>query len=65
VTAPVEITQLAVVMAALPSGFFGILFGNSYNRISVEANSTIIASTLFSTLTLAAAIGWTYNYGGR
>jgi malonate transporter len=65
VTAPVEITKLAVVMAALPSGFFGILFGNSYNRISVEANSTIIASTLFSTLTLAAAIGWTYNYGGR
>jgi malonate transporter len=64
VGAPVEISKLAVVMAALPSGFFGILFGNSYGRISEEANSTIIASTLFSTLSLAAAIAWTNHYGG-
>jgi malonate transporter len=64
VDAPVEITKLSVIMAALPSGFFGILFGSSYNRISVEANSTIIASTLLSTLTLACAITWTYHYGG-
>ncbi len=64
VNAPAEITELSVIMAALPSGFFGILFGNSYDRISSEANSTIIASTIFSTLTLAAAIGWTYGYGG-
>jgi malonate transporter len=64
VNAPAEITKLSVIMAALPSGFFGILFGNSYGRLSSEANSTIIASTIFSTLTLAAAIGWTYNYGG-
>ncbi|MEI6001964.1 AEC family transporter [Paraburkholderia bengalensis] len=64
VDAPPEITRLAVIMAALPSGFFGILFGNSYGRISGEANSTIIASTLFSAITLAAAIGWSYNYGG-
>jgi malonate transporter len=39
--------KLSVVMAALPSGFFGILFGTSYRRISDEANSTIIASTIF------------------
>jgi malonate transporter and related proteins len=64
VNAPAEITELSVIMAALPSGFFGILFGNSYDRISSEANSTIIASTIFSTLTLAAAIAWTYSYGG-
>jgi malonate transporter len=64
VNASVEITKLSVILAALPSGFFGILFGNSYNRISEEANSTIIASTIFSTLTLAAAIRWTYTYGG-
>lgn len=64
VDAPTEITKLAVVMAALPSGFFGILFGNSYQRISSEANSTIIASTIFSALTLAATIGWTYSYRG-
>jgi len=34
-------------MAALPSGFFGILFGTSYRRISNEANSTIIAARFF------------------
>jgi len=51
-------------MAALPSGFFGILFGTSYRRISDEANSTIIASTIFSAATLAGAIAWTYGYAG-
>lgn len=64
VNAPVEITKLSVVMAALPSGFFGILFGNSYGRLSEESNSTIIASTLFSTLTLAVVIAWTYSDHG-
>jgi malonate transporter len=64
VGAPAQITELSVIMAALPSGFFGILFGNSYDRLSQEANSTIIASTIFSTLTLAAAIAWMYNYSG-
>lgn len=64
VDASVEITKLSVIMAALPSGFFGILFGNNFNRLSEEGNSTIIASTLLSILTLAAAIGWTYWYGG-
>jgi len=63
VAAPDEITKLSVIMAALPSGFFGILFGNSYGRISSEANATIIASTLFSTFTLAAAIEWTLRPG--
>ncbi|WP_250475342.1 AEC family transporter [Caballeronia sp. GAFFF1] len=64
VKAPVEVTKLAVVMAALPSGFFGILFGNTYGRLSREANSTIIASTIFSAVTLAGTIRWTYSYGG-
>ena len=51
-------------MAARPSGFFGILFGTSYRRISDEANSTIIARAIFSEATLAAAIAWTYGYAG-
>jgi malonate transporter len=46
--ASVLTTKLSVVMAALPFGFFGILFGTSYRRISDEANSIIIASTIFS-----------------
>jgi malonate transporter len=62
--ASVMTTKLSVVMAALPSGFFGILFGTSYRRISDEANSTIIASTIFSAATLAGAIAWTYGYAG-
>ena len=62
--ASVPTTKLSVVMAALPSGFFGILFGTSYRRISDDANSTIIASTIFSALTLAVTIGWTYSYNG-
>jgi malonate transporter and related proteins len=57
-------TKLSVVIAALPSGFFGILFGTSYRRISDEANSTIIPSTIFSAATLAGAIAWTYGYAG-
>ncbi|GJH13257.1 AEC family transporter [Caballeronia novacaledonica] len=64
VNASPEITKLTVIMAALPSGFFGILFGNSYGRVSSEANSTIIASTLLSSVTLAVSIAWVYSYGG-
>src|SRR3569833_3371359 len=64
VGASVEITKLAVIMAALPSGFFGILYSNTYEQLSSETNSTIIVSTLLSALTLAVAIGWTYNGGG-
>ena len=64
VNAPLEITKLSVIMAALPSGFFGILFGNSYGRLSDEANSTIIVSTIFSALTLPVAIAWIYSLNG-
>jgi malonate transporter len=60
--ASVEITKFSVVMAALPSGFFGVLFGTSYRGPSSEANSTIIARTIFSAITLAVAIAWTYSY---
>jgi malonate transporter len=64
VGANAEVTKLSVVMAALPSGFFGVLFGTSYNRSSAEANSTIIASTIFSAVTLAIEIAWAYGYRG-
>ena len=51
-------SAVMVALLALPAGFFGILFGTGYRRISVEANSTIMASTIFSALTLAVTIGW-------
>jgi malonate transporter and related proteins len=60
-TAPREITQVAVLMAALPSGFFGILFGSSYGHSSEDAGSAVIASTLASMFTLAVAIAWLYG----
>jgi malonate transporter len=48
-------------MAALPSGFFGILFGSSYGLVSEESGSMVIASTVTSMLTLALAIAWLYG----
>lgn len=60
-TAPKEITHVAVLMAALPSGFFGILFGANYGRTSEDAGSAVIASTLASMFTLAMAIAWLYQ----
>jgi malonate transporter len=60
-TAPREITHVAVLMAALPSGFFGILFGSSYGHNSEDAGSAVIASTLASMFTLAVAIAWLYG----
>jgi malonate transporter len=62
--ASVLTTKRSAVMVALPAGFFGILFGTSYRRISVEANSTIMASTIFSALTLAVTIGWDLSLQG-
>jgi malonate transporter and related proteins len=58
---PWDTAKIAVLMAALPSGFFGILFGASHGVISEEANSTVIASTVCAMLTLALAIAWIYG----
>lgn len=46
----------AVILSAVPSGFFGILFGLRYGVLSRDAGSTLIASTLLSAVTLPAAI---------
>ena len=58
---PVEVTHIVVLMAALPAGFFGILFGKSFGVNSEEAGAIIIASTVLSMLTLALVIGWLYG----
>jgi malonate transporter len=58
---PWQTSKIAVLMAALPSGFFGILFGASRGVISEQANSTVIASTVCAMLTLALAIAWLYG----
>ena len=53
---PPDIARAAVVISAIPSGFFGVLFGLRYGVQSRVAGSTLIASSLLSALTLAAAI---------
>lgn len=58
---PAAIMRISVLMAALPSGFFGILFGSRYGLVSEESDSMVIASTGMSVLTLAVAIAWLYG----
>ena len=48
------------MLAAAPSGFFGILFAESYRVRSPEVGSMVIASTVFSIATLAVTIGILY-----
>jgi malonate transporter len=54
---PPEIAKVSILLAAGPSGFFGILFGVNYRLNSSEVGSMVIASTVFSILTLAITIG--------
>jgi malonate transporter len=55
-----DIAKLAILLAALPAGFFGILFGLKYGAASTEAGSMVIASTVFSIPTVAVAIALLY-----
>jgi malonate transporter len=48
--------RVAVMLMAVPSGAFGVLFAVRYGVASVEIGTMLIASTLLSTLTLTAAI---------
>ena len=51
-----DTARAAILLTALPSGFFGVLFGLRYGIVSHEAGSTLIVSTILSALTLAAAL---------
>jgi malonate transporter and related proteins len=53
---PSEIAKVSILLAAAPSGFFGILFGVNYRLDSIQVGSTVIASTAFSIVTLAITI---------
>ena len=44
-----------LLLAALPAGFFGTVFGARYGVSSVEMNSTLLLSTVISIVTLPAA----------
>ena len=51
-----DTARAAILLTALPSGFFGVLFGLRYGVEFHEAGSTLIVSTILSALTLAAAL---------
>ena len=51
-----EAAKTAILLAAVPSGFFGILFAVNYRLDSATAGSMVTASTVFSIITMAIAI---------
>lgn len=51
-----DVARTAILLAALPSGFFGILFAVNYRLDSATIGSMVIASTGFSIVPLAIAI---------
>src|SRR5580693_2413281 len=52
---PLEQTKYVVLLSAIPSGFFGILFGEGFDATPQVASSSLIASTVLGIFTLA---GW-------
>lgn len=55
--------RVAVMLMAVPSGAFGVLFAVRYGVASAQIGTMLIASTLLSTVTLTAAIllsGWSW-----
>jgi malonate transporter len=53
---PWETARIAILIAAVPSGFFGILFAVNYRLDSAAAGSMVLASTIFSVMTLTIVI---------
>jgi malonate transporter and related proteins len=54
--APQLIAREAIILCAVPSGFFGMLFGLRYGVVSLDAGSTLIASSVLSAATVPVAI---------
>jgi malonate transporter len=52
---PVDQTRSVVLIAAIPCGFFGIIFGKGFNATPRTASSSLIASYVAGIFTLA---GW-------
>jgi len=52
---PLEQTRYVVLISAIPCGFFGVVFGKSFDATPEIASSSLIASTLVGVFTLA---GW-------
>jgi malonate transporter len=57
---PPETAKVAILLAAVPSGFFGILLGLNHRLGATETGPMVIVSTVFSIATLATAIAVLY-----
>jgi malonate transporter len=53
---PKAIAGQAILLAAIPCGSFGILFGLPYGVSDSSAGTTLVASSLLSTVTLSGTI---------
>ena len=53
---PKAIAGQAILLAAIPCGSFGILFGLSYGVRDTSAGTTLVASSLLSAVTLSSTI---------
>jgi malonate transporter and related proteins len=56
--------RVAVMLMAIPSGAFGVLFAIRYNVPSVQIGTILIVSTVGSAVTLTAAILLSAGWGG-
>ncbi|WP_165511975.1 hypothetical protein [Rhizobium leguminosarum] len=54
--------KIAILISAMPSGFFGILFAVDYRLDSAATGSMVVASTLFSIVTLATVIALLFPF---
>jgi malonate transporter len=57
-----DMARATLLLMALPSGFFGVLFGLRYGVESQEVGSTLIVSSLLSVITLAIALLFTAKW---
>jgi malonate transporter len=57
-----DTANTAILLAAVPSGFFGILFAVSYRLDSATVGSMVSASTGFSIVTMAIAIATLFSH---
>jgi malonate transporter len=51
-----EVARAAFLLAAVPAGFFGTVFGARYGVSSREVSSTLVLSTLLSAVTIPVAV---------
>jgi malonate transporter len=57
-----ETAKTTILLAAVPSGFFGILFAVNYRLDSTTVGSMVIASTGFSVVTMTIAIAILFSH---